>query len=82
MYDALNCFWEEMKNIVQFTLSVGGTTRVVYNKYWAGQTKLVTLNTIFNVVYISTMLLEIQLIYTLTNSLARFGCEFGQQGIT
>ena len=36
---------------VRFTFSVGDTTRAVYNWYWARQTELVTINTIFSVVH-------------------------------
>ena len=39
-----------MTNYLKFTFSVGGTTRVVYNYYWARQIELGTIDTIFSVV--------------------------------
>ena len=42
---------QRMKNNIKFTFSVGGTTQAVYNKDWARQIELVTLKTIFRVLY-------------------------------
>ena len=49
--DNAQIFLIGMTNIVRFTMSINDITHVVCNEHWARQIELVTLNTIFSVVF-------------------------------
>lgn len=55
IYDA-HILLQGMAYDVNIIFSVGDTRQVVYNKHWAWQFELVSLNTIFSVVTLLTMI--------------------------